>query len=359
VSQRILVISNRHELVPLFHRLRRQGEDAELVIWNSRFEDAWSGLVKQVVRRSDGSLTQDNLAPAIEAAEAGEVTVVTATRKAAGWFSGAQRLFGPGPEGLTSPADRVLFGGWFDREQVQAPHLLVADWGVWTGGMGPAQMGGLTLVRLGDGGSDQAVGRSGEVNINNLPAPLLTALGKVTDLLKTASFRGLFYFDVAEDPASGEMELRGLAAGWPWLHTQAFMAELENLGGVLGGEIPRLSNRFVTVMPVSVPPWPNPRQGGRREPVELTGLTPQQQGRMFWFDITVDAEHRQVWSAGLDGLLGVATGSSDSTPELARLRAVELAMNIEVPEKQFRADAAGYVDNALAALEDRLGISVL
>ena len=334
-----LVLSNRHELVPLYHRLRREGHETHLVVWNSRFESVWDGLATKLVRRSDSTLTPENLIPAIEAAKAGDLTVLTTVPLAAQWFGDAQRLYGPGPTS-TPPADHVLFGGWFTGEEVKAPHLLVADWGAWAGGQGATVLGGLTLVRP----------------TGDLPTGILTALAKATDTLKAASYRGLFHFDVVEDPSTGELLLRGLQSGWGTLHTHAFVAELESLGAVLLGEAPTLARRFVTVLPVTQPPWPSARQGERRAPTEVGGLTPTQQGKVFWHDITVDKEHRKLFTAGLDGMVGVVTGSSDGTPSLARARALELAVRMELVEKQYRTDVGALVDPALATLEERWGV---
>ncbi|MFQ6027463.1 MAG: hypothetical protein ACE5Q6_08230 [Dehalococcoidia bacterium] len=179
---------------------------------------------------------------------------------------------------------------------------------------------------------------------------------QATERLKTASFHGLFHFDVEEDATTGELRLRGLSAGWPWLHTEVFLAELTNFGEVLQGSLPELARRFVTVLPVTQPPWPNSRQGERREPIEVKGLTPTQQGQAFWFDVSMDTEHRKLFTVGLDGLLMVATGSSDSSPALARARALELAVRLDVPEKQYRVDAGQLVDPVLSTLEERWGV---
>lgn len=336
---RFLVISNKHELLGVFHRLKRTGHDVELIVWNSRNEDVWSGLATQVVRRSDGSLTPENLTPFIEAAKAGELTLITATPKAMEWFGGAQLVYGKLPNETIEPIDPLLLGGWFSGEAIAAPHLLVTDWGAWPGGLGPKVKGGLTLVR-----------------VDHLPSLVANAAGKAAERLKSASFRGLFHFSAIENPGTGEMELGGLTAGWPFLHTQAFLAELGDLGATLSGKPPELLKRFVTVLPVTVPPWPNPRQGGRRPAVEVRGLTPTQQGRCAWGDITVDPEHRKVLTAGLDGMVTVATGASDGSPALARMRALELATRLDLPEKQYRPDVGASVDAVLAALEDRWGL---
>lgn len=358
-----LVASLRHHLIPLAHRLRREGHDVEVVTWRSRYESAWDGSFHKLARHSDGTLNAEALRGTVDAANRGEVAVLTDVQRVAELFAGAPKLFGQlssplGPE-ASAPADRLLLGGWFTGEAIQAPHLLVADHGVQAGGLGAPVLGGLTLVRLGTT-TEEVVGQPKTDDNPRFPRVLGGAVQQVQEVLKHAGFRGLFHFDVVEEPTTGEMRLHGLAAGWPWLHTQAFVAELESLGTVLEGKPPVLQRRFTTVLPVSVPPWPSEKSG--REPqagVPVEGLTVQQQGQLYWFDITVDAAQRRLKTAGLDGLLAVATGASDSTPALARARALELAQRLQVPGKSYRPDVGALVDGVLATLEDRWGFTVL
>jgi hypothetical protein len=279
----------------------------------------------------------------VEEAARGDLVVVTTVKRIAELFHAAPKLFAVA-EKLTEvePIDRLLMGGWYDGEHVQAPHLLVADWGLWPGGLGPAVLGGITLIRLG----------------GLLPAFVQGALQAATDRMKSASFRGLFHFDVEEQPASGELRLRGLCAGWPWLHTQAFIAEMLNAGESTLGKPPRLKHKFVSVLPVTIPPWPGEKRSQDQPDQVVEGLTSQQQGQCFWFDIRVDETVKKIFNAGLDGLLCVTTGRSDSTPALARARALELAHRISIPGKQFRPDAGMLVDSVLSTLEDRYGFVV-
>lgn len=341
---KVLVASMRSLLLPLAHRLRREGHDVEALVWRPRYEAAWGGQIQKLVRHSDGTLNADALRPTVEAARRGEVAVVTDVRRVAEMFAGAPHLHAQMDLGLPQPVDRLLLGGWFTGEVIQAPHLLVADQGAWTGGGGPAVLGGLTLVRLGGVGIGAPEG---------LPGFMAGATQAATERLKSASFRGLFHFSATEDVGSGELRLGGLSAGWPWLHTQAFLAELKSLGKVLAGGAPHLLHKYVSVLPVTVPPWPSEKRTDMPAGVPVEGLTPEQQGRCFWFDIQVDTEARKLRTCGLDGLLAVTTGASDSTPALARIRALELAHRLQVPEKQLRADLGLQVDAVLAALEDR------
>jgi len=353
---KFLVASLRHELLPLAHRLRREGHEVEALVWRPQFERAWGGSIDKVARHSDGSLHKDMLQSCVEAARSGHLTVVTNVRRVEEVFTGA-RVFGTA-QGIGEPQDHLLLGGWFTGEEVRAPHLLVADWGPWTGGGGPRVLGGLTLVRLGEGaaGGSAGGGATPKQFIPTLPGFVAEAAQHACEHLKRAGFRGLFHFDVRESAHSGTLELQGLVAGWPWLHTQAWLAELESLSMVLGGQPPTLRRRFVTVLPVTVPPWPNEKNTKLEAGLPVEGLTPQQQGSCFWYDMRVNAgPPARLETAGLDGLLAVATGASDSTPALARSRALELAGRLRVPGKQVRLDVGLAVDAALATLEDRWG----
>ena len=331
--KRALVITNHHELLPVFNRLRNSGVETDLVVWNSKYEAAWRGLASQVVSRTDGSLTQANFHRFVADAAQGDLTVLTNVHGVIGWFDGAPVL-GPGPKDDLVPQDHLLLGGWFDGEHAQAPHLLVTDHGAWPGGLGPQVPGGMTLVRL--GGAEELPGADAASSLT--PPFVQGALAQVEDLLKRESYVGLFHFDVEEDVATGEMQLRGLATGWPFLQLHAFLAEVGNFTEVLEGAVPRLGKRFVTVLPVSQPPWPNRRQGGRREATEVKGLTEAQQRQLFWHD--VESQDGKLYTAGLDGLVAVAVGSADSGAALAQHRALGLAARMELPEKQFRTDAA-------------------
>ncbi len=348
---KFLVASLRSELLPLVHHLRREGHEVEALVWRSRYETAWEGEIQKLARHTDGTLMASALREQVEAAASDKLVVVTTVRRVAELFHAAKRLYAT--ENLGDPAgDALLLGGWFDGERVQLPHLLVADWGAWTGGQGPWCLGGLTLVRL--GGLHAKAGGS----IPGLPSIASGAVQAAVDRMKSTSFRGLFHLSMVEQPETGEMRLGGLQCGWPWLHTQAFLAELGSLSELLLGHETEIGQRFVTVLPITTPPWPNEKRSEMKSGIPIEGLTPIQQGRAFWFDIRVDHEARKLRTAGLDGLLAVATGASTSTPALSRARALELAQRIVVPEKQYRADVGASVDAALCTLEERWGVVV-
>ena len=183
----------------------------------------------------------------------------------------------------------------------------------------------------------------------------------IRDLLRDQyQFRGLVQVGFREGPTGG-LEIQGIECGWPFLHTHAFVSELESLADLLEGKTVELPQRIVQVVPVSLPPWPlviRPKETGvpsLKESREVEGLTPKQLAQVFWHDVQLDPVKRKVASGGLDGLLGVTRGAAH-TPELARSRCLAIALAIQVPEKQFRPDAGALVPQVLAEFEARLGI---
>jgi len=183
----------------------------------------------------------------------------------------------------------------------------------------------------------------------------------VVEELKARDFRGLVSADVEQSLETGLLHVTRWEAGWPWLHTHAWLSELENLGAVLSGTPPHHAegSRYVVALPVTIPPWPVwpvQSQAIAATPV-VEGLTKQELGKLFWHDVVVDAESQVLQGAGLDGLLGVARGSAHSF-ELARVQALDLANRIQVLGKQFRPDVGSSVPGVLGVLELQYGLRV-
>jgi len=239
-------------------------------------------------------------------------------------------------------------GGWFDGENLHGHHLLVVDRGAWPGGMGPAIDSGLTMVRIDVPETVWMVDQLAE---------------KWTDELKSSGFRGLVQLNLNFQTETGEPEVNGMQAGWPFLHTHAFLSELEDFAGLLAEDTPSatrpaqtlLPRKFVTALPVSRPPWPTRKARFRFDLAPIGGLTPEQMGRVFWHDVQVDPEAQKLTTAGLDGLVGVCRGAAD-TNELALVRALEVALRLALPEKQFRSDAGRRTQSVLSELEGRYGV---
>ncbi len=86
-------------------------------------------------------------------------------------------------------------------------------------------------------------------------------------------------------------------------------------------------------------------------------LTDQYQSRFFFHDVTVDLDKHELWTAGLDGLVGVARGSG-GTVDSARHRCLELLNAIELPQKQFRTDVGAQANSVLGTLDVMLGLTL-
>ena len=344
MSEKFLVISRTHSLLPIAHRLKLEGHDVEVLVSVAAFEKAWNGKLGKVLRNSKGQINQTHLEPAIAAAERGEVTVLIDDWGIETLFGNAKRKFGVQRlEDEKEPDSPLRVGGWFNGETFDCFHGLVVDRGAWTGSQGPDIDGSLTLIR----------------NDNSELAGLIGHLVEpYIDRLKSSSFKGLVQFGVSLDTTDGTPHIVGAKAGFPFLHTHAFLSGLEDFGDILLGKSnPVLPKKFTTVLTISRPPYPN-RKARFRRPVAIENLTDQQVGRVFWHDMQIlDQSKHSLSTAGLDGLVGIARGEAD-TSELSRGLCLEVAQRISLPEKQFRLDVGGRVQGVLAELEGFYGVTL-
>lgn len=338
------VVSHHHGLLPLAQRLRSEGHNVQVVIRRRRFERAWGERLDPVLSNSKDELTLDRLHHTLRQTSKG--TIILSDVEPG---SSVHQILSEFPEAVKylredlDPSEGAPFdlraGWWFDGEHLTEPHLLIYDVGVWPGGLGPQLPGGLTLV-MPNPGMDLGF-------LDELAQPF-------EDQLKAAGFRGLVNMGLGRDPSTGGLRLCQLRAGWPMLHLDAWLSSVESVGRVLGGEAPaKPSSKYTVVLPVSVPPWPNPQ--GSAEVVQIGGLPPQLQGWWFWYDMAPDDARQELWTAGLDGLVGVARGEG-SQFETARLHAVGLAQQVQLPEKQYRPDVGLKVPVVLAQLERLFGL---
>ena len=340
-----LVISRRHELLPFAHRLRNQGETVEVLVSSPAFQKAWGGSSSKVLKTKEGELNEEILAPIIKMAEEGKTTVLTNDWEVQTVFGNAKRLYGVIRNSEENPAPNTLvrLGCWFNGEDISGIHLLVVDQGAWIGGQGPEIDSAITLIRNEKDDTTRMV--------RDLIAPHL-------DPLKSQSFKGLVQFGLRFDTASGEPEVVGVHAGWPFLHTHVFVSELHDFSGLLQGQSSvDLDNRFVFGLVLSRPPYPNNRARLARYPSPIGGLTDQQIARVFWHDVRIDEEDHSLSTAGLDGLVGVIRGSAD-TFALARGLALEVAGRVHLNAKQVRIDAGQRVDQVLGELEQKFGLTL-
>lgn len=333
-----LILSNHHNLLPLAQRLRSEGHETDVIIWNSRrssrYERAWEGVGPKL--KFGGQANAEKLVRGlVDLAEDGAAVVVSDSHLATKRFHSAKYLYGgPHPEGPL-PTSGLRLGGWFDGERLSAAHLLVVDRGAWHGGFGPEVDGALTLVRL-----DTEPARS---LYDRLWAPM-------QDALKSSGFRGLVQSDLVVATADGEPRLEGLHRGWTPLQWHAFVGD-DLAASLVGGE-PVLETKYSVALPLSIPPWPN-STAHPREPVAIGGLTAEQRACVWWHDIRVT--EGQLTTAGLDGLAGVIQGRAD-TLTLARERALEIAGRVDLPERQLRTDVGWSVETVLGRIEDALGL---
>jgi hypothetical protein len=190
------------------------------------------------------------------------------------------------------------------------------------------------------------------------PESLSDALEARTDELKAAAFRGLVSVDLQlgqEEPLfqpTGQWQ-----AGWPMMHTHAFVSDQGSLGAILSGMVPEFPKRFTQVVAVSVPPWPlrcnvsAPSIPIRQRPYEGNPegrLTPSLMNSLFFHDMKLlPKPSGEVMTAGLDGLVAVARGSGNHLGT-AREQALRAAGALALPEMQLRGDAGGNAEQFLA-----------
>lgn len=357
MSEKFLIISRTHSLLPLAHRLKLEGHDVEALVSVPAFERAWAGKLRKVLRNSKGEVNPENLESVVRVAESGELTLLIDDWGLETVFRNAPRKYGvyrakfpvgtsysdkhTVPDQWDEPKVFLRLGGWFTGEKLQALHGLIVDRGAWPGGMGPEVDGAGVMIRI----DNPATAEAGEA----LLQPYLQQL-------KSQGFRGLVQFGILFDTRSGEPEVQGVLAGWPWLQTHSFLSDLEGFGDILlGRKDPVIPKKLTTVVPISRPPWPA-RKARFRKPVKIENLTDQQMARVFWHDVRVDEQAHELWTAGLDGLVGVSRGSAD-TLELSKGLALEPAARVTLPEKQYRTDVGAQVPVVLGHLEALFGLT--
>ena len=161
------VVSHRHGLIPFAFRLQNQGAKTELVVCTERFEKAWEGKFEKILPAKEARHV-GNLEPVLEMTKAGEVIVLSDNLDVSRMFNGVPGFFGLQRTSRWEKPKSVLRGGfWWNGEELHNPHVLLCDVGVWPGGMGASELGGLTLIRL-DGDNAQ--------NFHQLTEPVLQLL---------------------------------------------------------------------------------------------------------------------------------------------------------------------------------------
>ncbi len=333
----ILVINHRHGMLPFAYRLKREGHKVHTIINRDRYEKAWEGRFLPFITGQEKGQSQMDMVR--EIVTKNDVTVLTDSNRWSGGFSDLPKFFGT----LVSAAHNLpptLLGGWFNGSELTGKHVLIYDMGPQQGGQGA----------LHDTHGNQIAGALTLIRPQVWPTEFDDHIARVCDELKTHNFKGLVQIGIRPVQAEGGgWQLIGFRAGWHFLHTHAFVADQPNLGDILEGTEPIFPKRFTVVLPVTIPPWPLTCDY-RAKKVENIGknLTEAQFSNTYFHDIQV--EGTQVNTAGLDGLVAVAQGSGENL-QFARHQALSIAHTLDLPEKQFRPDAAAMVDVELAQLE--------
>ena len=323
-NQEFMVISREHHLLPLAHKLKNiEGLPTNVIVWKKAFERAWSGLIEKTLSAKHKEIHRENVSKLVEAAAQDNVHVISDVPSVQ--FEGphvyatADSEFGKAKEGL-----RVGF--WWDGDNVHAPHILCFDMGTNYGGMGlREEPGGVTLIDL----SEEA------------RSIWFTAINdEVQDWLRGSDFKGLINVDVIE--VDGRLSLGGWDLGWPKLHTQVFMSAIKGSFSrfLLGNSSIEFSHRYTVALPVSIPPWPNNPESKMRgvSPLNLPiKLNSKLHKHVFFHDVQVDVENKQLSTAETDGLIGVVHASANNAVG-AIAKTVQIAGLLEVDNSQYRTD---------------------
>jgi hypothetical protein len=321
---KVMVLSDKHHLLPVAWRLKKEGADVEVAVVHSRkYQKAWEGRLKPFL---EGPITDDVIAKVVETAKESDTYVLTDSKRWSETFEGYPRLFGSAQISgeIRSP---MAVGSWFDGEGFAGTHLVLDDLGAWSGGMGPRVVSSTTLMRL-----------------DNPDDRFSALLEGQADALKSLGFRGLVKVPVVLN-ADGSMQRGDTQMGWPLMHSHVFCADQPSLSNVLQGYAPTFPKRFVVGISVTVPPWPSGRTSGQPEPITVQK---EAVSYIMFHDMQVDGD--QLSTAGLDGFVAVARGSGD-TLQMAVQRASAIASSIGIHERQYRLDAGQAANQAMLGLD--------
>jgi hypothetical protein len=328
-----LVASNKHALLPFAWRLQREDHSVDVIVHKPRYRAAWEPKIPKV--NIEAGL-DETLQLYHESVMAGDMIVLTDVRKVRDFFTGAPRLYAQlDIEDWGSHRPPLAMGGWFDGATWRNLHWLVLDWGLWPGGHGPSILAGATMIRQ---------------------EPVFLGpehwFGGFTESLIAQNFSGLVTIGLRYNDEHEELQPVGITAGWPWLHSHLFVAGVDNLGGVLGGEHAKWrpeSRTFTVGLSVTQPPWPYPTSQ-RPATTAIKNVSSDVVKETFFHDITLDGP---LSTASLDGLVAVVT-SSANTSQLARTKALAFAEQIRFPERQARSDVGAGIEQILVGLESKL-----
>lgn len=328
---RYLVASRKHGLHHVGRWLTREVGPANVALISVReqFHDrAWAGMVDRarVPHRRRNQPVGEWVTALPFAAElaAGEAALLTDDPKlsqaaqAAGWPA----VFGTLPQ-TGDTKSPIALGGWWDGSALVSPHWAVRDWGLWPGGLGPAELAAVSLI-------------TGPRHPVELLEPHAAGLA-------AAAFRGLLALDLEWDAAAAGWRSGALRAGWPAFHAPLWLWGQADVGSALLGQ-PSASPAYLAGAVVSVPPYPF---NADRPPVPI--VASEAAGpNLVLFDVGLKAGRLQT--GGLDGLVALACGRGGTFHAAARAAAATVA-GLAVPELQVRPDAGGRTADFVADLE--------
>lgn len=309
-----LVVSNKHHLHHLARWLSAEvgaGEVGLAAVKPAYQERAWEGIFPRVKLPPRRTETWDEWIvkwPEHEVLITDSHTLTRVDPLALGAV--------PATEGPTSP---LALGGWWDGEALRAPHWVIRDVGLWPCNLGPAELGGVTLVAG-----------------TRFPLAALESY-----LPSLGGFRGLIALDLMWDAGEKGWRAGRLQAGWPFLHAQAFLWAQPSVAAVLEGK-PAPLPAYTVGASVCVPPYPF---NGDVKPRPLQ-LAEGAAAHLVLFDAQVRG--KEVWTAGLDGLVALACGRGAT---LSAARQTALAAVPVAHELGVRTDVGTLAEGVLVELE--------
>lgn len=324
--------------MPLANRLRREGHEVQICIYNKRgraekYASAYGGVFDFV-----GSLDDPDWPAKLEGlqdlASDGKCVVITDSERASEAFADAKYLFPH--QDAHEERSSLRVGAWVTEDAICGLHFLVVDRGAWAGGMGPDVDAGMTMIR----------------------APEVADASLGWEEIRASGYQGLCSRSIQMTP-DGIEPVGPVEVGWHPLHQHCFLSQLLDSSAPFIAPIDgsRMPTRFTVAAALSQPPWPNPGQGNKRLRSEIKGFTRELSAHVMWHDVEADVEKKQLKTLGLDGLVGVVHAGADSF-ELAQAKVRDVCGRLQFPAKQWRPDVGGSVRQVLALLEDRYGITI-
>ena len=322
---KITVISNKHGLLPFAWRLKKEGAEVSTVVVKDRYEKAWAGLLeKDLVGRQKSQESWQGLSDSLR--QDGSL-VLCDSPKVVKTLSGYEGLYGIADGNTDSPGGLIVAGWLHPSAGILRPHYLLPDYGLQSGGQGPAVLSGAVLYRP-------------------QSRDLFSSKFVPLEAMEQSGHKGLFYCFMKFNTVTTELELDHFWLGWHPILSQISLAE-EELLPLLDGKADSPKPQYTIGVVVSVPPYPyecNLTSSVRPIQYPSSDLLKD----VFFHDVTIEGNNINV--AGTDGLVAIVRGTS-SILEHARKLATLRSSALSTPEIQFRQDVGSRVSTPLAALE--------